>query len=98
MEQGKGKREKGGDRWDSSLGRQATTSYLTLQPAGGTAAQTRLSSDSGVAGGGAVGPFSGTSPDSALAQHLPAAGWGLAVSIAAAHAQGSSPEEVSLLL
>lgn len=63
------------------------TLYLGLQPAGGAAAQTRLWSGPGVAGGGAVGPVARTSPVSAHTQHLPEAGWGPAVSIPAAPAQ-----------
>lgn len=74
------------------------TLYLGLQPAGGTAAQTRLRSGSGVAGRRAVGPVPRTSPDSAHAQHLPAARWGPAVSIAAAPAQDSSQQKAFLLL
>lgn len=77
---------------------QVATLYLDLQPAGGTAAQTRLWSCPGVAGGGAVGPVPRTSPDSAHAQHLPAAGWSPAVSVAAASAQDSNPQEASVLL
>lgn len=94
---GTGKRE--GDRavWERQEG-QVATLYLGLQPAGGAAAQTRLCSGPGVAGGGAVGPVPRTSPDSAHAQHLPAAGRGTAVSIAAALAQDSSPQEAFLLL
>lgn len=37
-------------------------------------------------------------PDSVHAQHLPAAGWGPAVSVAAALPQDSSPQGASLLL
>ena len=51
----------------SSLERQegqVATLYLGLQPAGGAAAQTRLWSGQGLAGGGAVGPVPRTSPDS----------------------------------
>lgn len=85
----------------SSLERQegqVATLYLGLQPAGGAAAQTRLWSGQGLAGGGAVGPVPRTSPDSVHAQHLPAAGWGPAVSVAAAPTQDSSPQGASLLL
>lgn len=71
---------------------------LDIQPAGGAAAQTRLWSGQGVAGRRAVGPVPRASPDSTHPQHLPAAGWGLAVSTAAAPAQDSSPQEVLLLL
>lgn len=77
---------------------QVATLYPGLQPAGGTAAQERLWSGPGVAGRRAVGPVPRTSPDSAYAQHLPAPGWGLALSIAAATAQDSSPQKASLLL
>lgn len=77
----------GGIGGAEQLERQVATLYFGLQPAGGAAAQTRLWSGSGVAGGGAVGLVPGTSSDSAHTQHLPETGWGPAVSIPAASAQ-----------